>query len=87
LVDSHLEEAPFEELCDDSLAVGATPSIEYIDPICTELLDLTPFSSPSLPTTPSYLHAFHESLCVAIGYNPFVCPYCAYLEDTPRKVM
>ena len=33
MVESYLKEAPFEELCDDSLVVGAAPSIDYIDPI------------------------------------------------------
>ena len=35
LVEPYLEEAPFEELCDDSLVVGVAPSIDHIDPICT----------------------------------------------------
>ena len=62
LVEPYLEEAPFEGLCDDSLVVGAAPSIEHIDPICTEPLDLTPISFPLLPPVPSHLYAFHESL-------------------------
>ena len=59
LVELYLEEAPFEELCDDSLVVGAAPSIDHIDPICIEPLDFTPISFPLLPATPSHLHAFH----------------------------
>ena len=55
LVEPYLDEAPFEELCDDSLVVGVAPRIDLIDPICTELLDLTPISSPLLSTTPSHL--------------------------------
>jgi len=31
LVDSHLEEVPFKELCDDSLVVGAAPSTDHIN--------------------------------------------------------
>jgi len=46
LVEPYLEEAPFEELCDDSLVVGAAPSIDHIDPICTEPLDLNPHFIP-----------------------------------------
>jgi len=73
-------------LCDKSLVVGAAPSIDHIDPICTEPLDLTPISSPLFPTTPSYLHAFHESLGDIRGYNPSLDPYCAYLEHMPKKI-
>ena len=87
LVEPYLEEAPSKELCDDSLAVGAAPSIEHIHPIFTEPLDLTPISSPLLPTIPSHLHAFHESLGDVSRYNPSFFPYYAYLEDIPRKVM
>ena len=42
LVEPYLEEPPFVELCDASLVVGVAPSIDVIDPICTEPLDLTP---------------------------------------------
>jgi len=87
LVESHLEEAPFDELYDDSLVVGATASFDHIDPICTEPLESTPISSPVLPSDPSHLHAFHESLGDIRGYNPFLDPYCVYLEDLPRKVI
>jgi len=87
LVEPYLEEASFEELCDDSLVVGAAPSIDHINPICSEPLDLTPISSPLLSTTPSHLHAFHESLGDIRGYNPSLDPYCTYLEDVPRKIM
>ena len=52
LVEPYLEEAPFEELCDDSLVVGATPSIEHVDLICTEPLDLTPIFPPFFPPCP-----------------------------------
>jgi len=86
LVGPYLEEAPFEELCDDSLVVSAAPTIEHIDPIYTEPLDLSPISSPLLPTTCSHLHAFHESLGDIRGYNPSLDPYCAYLEDMPTKI-
>jgi len=48
-VEPYLEEAPFEELCDDSLVVGAAPSIEYIDPIHAEPLDMAPISPPYFP--------------------------------------
>jgi len=86
LVELYLEEAPFEELCDDSLVVGIAPSIEHIELICTEPLNLTPISSPLLPIMPSHLHAFHESLGDIRGYNPSLGPYCVYLEDMPRKI-
>ena len=85
LVEPYLEETPFEELCDDSLVVGTAPGIDRIGPICTEPLDLTPISSPLLSNTPSQLHPFHESLGDIQGYNPSLDPYCAYLEDMPRK--
>ena len=48
---------------------------------------MTPTSSPLPPTIPSHLHAFHESLGNIKGYNPSLDPYCAYLEDLPRKIM
>jgi len=31
--------------------------------------------------------AFHESLSDVRGYNPSFDPYCAYLEDVPRKII
>ena len=86
MVKPYFEEAPFKDLCDDSLVVCAAPTIEHIETICAEQLDLTPISSPLLPTTPSHLHAFHESLGDLRGYNPSLDPYCAYLEDMPRKI-
>jgi len=87
LVEPCPKEAPFEELCGDIVMGSATPGIGLIDPICIKPLYLTPTSSPSLPTTPSYVHAFHASLCDIRGYNPSFDPYCAYLEDVPRKIM
>jgi len=53
MVDPYLEDAPFEELCDDHVLVSAAPSIENIDSIYTKPLDLTPlqplyFPRPSL---------------------------------------
>jgi len=39
-----------------------------------------------LPTNPSHLHAFHEPLGDIRGYNPSFDPYCAYIEEMPRKV-
>jgi len=87
LVDSHLKEAPFKELCDDSLAVGAVPRIEHNDPVCIESLDLTHISCLLLPTTVSHLHALHESLGDVSDYNPSFGPYCEYLEDILRKLM
>jgi len=86
LVKSHLEEAPLEELCGDLVMGTDTPSIGPIDPIGNEPLDLTPTSAPLPPTIPSHLHAFHESLSDIKGYNPSLDPYCAYLEDVPRKI-
>jgi len=50
--------------------VGAVPTIEHTDQIQTELLDLVPISSPFLPTTPSHLHAFQESLGDISGFHP-----------------
>ena len=64
-----------------------TPSIGHTNSICFELLDSTPISSPLLPTTISYLHAFHESLGDIIGSHLIFEPYCVHLEDVPRKIM
>ena len=47
-----LVESYLEELCDDSLVVGAAPSIDHIDQICTEQLDSTPILFPLLPSVP-----------------------------------
>ena len=33
------------------------------------------------------MHAFHESLGGIRRYNTSFDPYCAYLEDVPRKIM
>ena len=86
LGDIALLEPSYQDLYSDDVRVSAAPSIEHIDPICTKPLDLTPISSPFLSTTPSPLHAFHESLGDIRGYNPSLDPYCAYLEDMPRKI-
>jgi len=52
LVEPHLEEAPLVELCGDLVMGIDTPSIEHIDPICNEPLDVTPTSSPLPPANP-----------------------------------
>jgi len=72
-------------LIGDGTVIGVAPNIEHMDPIWTKSLDLTLISSPLLPTIPSHLHAFHESPSDAGGHNPSFDPYCAYLEDMPRK--
>jgi len=87
LVEPHLKEAPFAEFCGDVVMGTDTYSIEHTDPICNEPLDLTPISSPLLPTSPSYMLTFHESLFDIRGYNPSFDLYCAYLEDIPREIM
>jgi len=84
LIEPHLEEAPFAEFCGVVVMGTDTPSIEHTDPICNEPLDSTPISSPSPPTTPSYMHAFHEYLGDLRGYNP---SFDSYLEDVPQKIM
>ena len=33
------------------------------------------------------MYAYHESLGDIRGYNPSFDPYCAYLEDMPRKII
>jgi len=38
LLESHLEEAPFEELCDDHMRVGAAPSFEHMNLPCLDSL-------------------------------------------------
>jgi len=87
LVEPHLEEAPFTEFCGDVVMGTDTPSIEHIKPICNKPLNLTLVSSPLLPTTPSYLHAYPDSLGDIRGDNPSFDPYCSYLEDWPQKIM
>jgi len=67
--------------------VRDTRIIGHTDSICSELLDSTPISSPLPPTTASYVHAFHEFLGDIIGCFSSFGPYCAYLEDVPRKIM
>ena len=52
LVVPHLQEAPFVEFDGDLALNNDTPSIEHLDPICSELFDSTPTSSPLLSTTP-----------------------------------
>ena len=48
---------------DGDIVMGTdTHSVEDTDPICTELFNLTPISSPLPPTNPSYMHTYHESL-------------------------
>jgi len=44
-------------------------------------------SSPLLPTTPSHLLAYPESLGDIKGYNPSCDPSYAYLEVVLRKIM
>ena len=56
----YIEEAPFEEFCGDIMMGSVLPSIGSIDPICIKTFDLTPISSPLLPTTP--LNCMHLSL-------------------------
>ena len=45
------------------------------------------FSPALLPTSPTQLHAFHESLGDLIGSHLSFDPYCAYLEDVPSENM
>jgi len=81
-----LLESSFEELYSDDVRAGAAPSIEYISPVCTESLNLVSISFPFLPTSPSHLHAFREFVGNIRGYNTSFTPYCAYLEEMPRKI-
>ena len=76
-----------EEFNDNVKMGSATPSMGLIDSICTELLDSMPIKSPFLPTIPSHVHVFHESLGDIRGSHLLFDPYCAYLEDLPRTVM
>ena len=68
--DIALLEPSFEEYYSNYVKVSAALSIEHIDPICTDFLDLVPISSPFLPTTPSHLHVFQESLGDIRGILP-----------------
>jgi len=67
--------------------ISVIHSIGLIDCICITLLDLTPILSHLLPTTLSYLYAFHESLGDIRGYHPSFDRYCAYVEDMSGKIM
>ena len=87
MLKSSFEETPIEESCGDSVVVGVNPTVEHVNPICTESLTLIPISSPLLPTTPSDLHALYESLGDLRGYNLSFDPYCAYLKDMLGKIM
>lgn len=49
LIEPYFEEARFEELCGDSVMVGALASVEDIYLICVEPLDLAPFHTHSFP--------------------------------------
>jgi len=71
LVEPFLEEAPFEELCGDTVMGSAAPNIGLIDPICTEPLDLMSFH-PLLPTEPLDLMSFHPI------YFPPLCLICMH---------
>jgi len=84
--DIALLEPSFKEYYSDDVRFCATPSIEHIDPICTESFDLVPISSPFLPTSPSHSNALHKSLGDIRGCNNSFDPYCAYLEGMPTKI-
>ena len=81
MVEPHLEEAPFAEFCGDVVMGTDNPSIEHTDPICNESHDLTPISSPLLPTATSHLHAYHESLGDIRGYYTSFDPDYTYLAS------
>ena len=87
MIEPHLEEAPFVEFCGDIVIDNGAPSIGHTDPICSELFESTPTSSPLLSTTPSHVHAFYESLGDIRGYDLSFDPYSTYLEDVPRKIV
>ena len=87
MIKPHLDEALFKELFDGGVVVGAALTIGHIYSIYTELLDLTPISSPLLLTTPSLFQTFHESLGDIRGPYPTFDPYCAHIENVPRKLM
>jgi len=57
-IEPHLEEALFEELCNDDVVVGAAPSVGHIDSICNELLDLTLFHPLYFPPLPLFFMHF-----------------------------
>ena len=61
LFESFLEEALFKELCADGMVTGATPSIEHIDLIYTESLDLALFHLPCFPPPPLICLQFKSS--------------------------
>jgi len=56
---------------------SVAPIIGVIDSVCPEPLNLTPTLSPLHPTTPSYVHAYQESLDDIREYNPSFDPYYA----------
>jgi len=53
LVEPHLEKASFLEFYCDIVMGSDTHSSWHIDPVCYELFDSTPISSPFSHTTPS----------------------------------
>ena len=72
LDDIALLEPSSKEYYSHDVRASASPSIKHTNQIHTELLDLVPISSPFLPTTPSRLHAFHESLGDISGSHPYL---------------
>ena len=84
LTELYLDKTPLRSFffLGDVLMGSVVPSIKLIDSICTELVDLTPISSPLVSVT-SHLHAFHESLGNIRGFPPPFDSCYAYLEDMP----
>ena len=71
-----LLESRLQQLCDDHVRVGVAPSFKHMDLHCLDSLDLTPVSSPFLPTTPTHLHAFGESVGDISGSQPLFTVLC-----------
>ena len=80
----YLEKTPLEESHD--VVVGAFPSPKSKEPILVEVLNFALIPSPSLSTNPPHVHVLDTSLGNFRGYVPSIDPYCAYLEDMPRKI-
>jgi len=87
LVESYLEEAPFEDFCGYIVMGSAATSIGHTNPICTEPLNLKTISSPFTSHHPILCSCIHESLGDITRPHASFGPYCAYPEDVSRKII
>jgi len=69
------------------VVVGAPSSLESMNLILVEALDLVPTSSPLLCPIPSYVHVLDVSLGDIRGYDLSINLHRTYLEGMPMKFM